>query len=141
MQLVVFKIGAEEYALPIQRVQEIIRYREPRRVASGGAVRGVINLRGRIVPVCDLAHLAVASASAPEDEKIVIIEADGVAAGLMVDGVSEVLSAEDDQVDRVTTAREDVFPGIAKVADRLIVLIDPASLLADLGVAALAEAA
>jgi purine-binding chemotaxis protein CheW len=89
--------------------------------------------------VCDLAHLAVASASAPEDEKIVII--DGVAAGLMVDGVNEVLSVEDDQVDRVTTAREDVFPGIAKVADRLIVLIDPAGLLVDLGVAAIAEPA
>jgi purine-binding chemotaxis protein CheW len=100
MQPVVFRIGAEEYALPIQRVQEIIRYREPRRVASGGAVRGVINLRGSIVPVCDLAHLSAASASAPEDEKIVIIESDGVAAELMVDGVNEVLSVEDDQVDR-----------------------------------------
>ena len=83
---------------------------------------------------------ATTQGSAPEDEKIVIIEADGVAAGLMVDGVNEVLSVEDDQVDRVATTREDVFPGIAKVADRLIVLIDPAGLLADLGVAALAEA-
>jgi hypothetical protein len=39
------------------------------------------------------------------------LRSDGVAAGLMVDGVNEVLSVEDDQVDRVTTAREDVFPG------------------------------
>ena len=56
-QLVIFSLGSEEYALPITRVQEIIRYTEPRMVASRTAwIRGVINLRGKIVPVCDLAE-------------------------------------------------------------------------------------
>ena len=56
-QLVIFSLGSEEYALPITRVQEIIRYTEPRIVASQTAwIRGVINLRGKIVPVCDLAE-------------------------------------------------------------------------------------
>jgi purine-binding chemotaxis protein CheW len=55
-QLVVFTRGAEQYALPIQQVQEIIRYRQPRSVASNDdSVRGVISLRGRMVPVHDLA--------------------------------------------------------------------------------------
>ena len=50
-QLVVFTLGAEQYALPIEQVHEIIRYDEPRSVASPIAwVRGVISLRGRIVP-------------------------------------------------------------------------------------------
>src|SRR5262249_45359473 len=54
-QLVIFSLGNEEYALPITRVQEIIRFTEPRNVASHTAwIRGVINLRGKIVPVCDL---------------------------------------------------------------------------------------
>ena len=54
-QLVVFTLGAEQYALPIQQVHEIIRYTEPRSVASRVSwVRGVISLRGRIVPVYDL---------------------------------------------------------------------------------------
>ena len=56
-QLVIFSLGNEEYALPITRVQEIIRFTEPRNVASHTAwIRGVINLRGKIVPVCDLAQ-------------------------------------------------------------------------------------
>ena len=55
-QLVVFTLGTEHYALPIQQVHEIIRYSEPRSVASRADwVRGVISLRGRIVPVYDLA--------------------------------------------------------------------------------------
>jgi hypothetical protein len=55
-QLVVFSLGDEEYALPIADVHEIIRYTEPRSVASSvDWVRGVISLRGKIVPVYDLA--------------------------------------------------------------------------------------
>ena len=55
-QLVVFSLGGEEYALPITQVHEIIRYAEPRSVASADpSVRGVISLRGKILPVYDLA--------------------------------------------------------------------------------------
>ena len=55
-QLVVFSLGDEEYALPITDVQEIIRYAEPRAVASESPwIKGVISLRGKIIPVCDLA--------------------------------------------------------------------------------------
>jgi len=61
MRLVVVALDAEEYGLPIDHVQEIIRHAEPRGIPStAGAVRGVITLRSRIIPVCDLAaHLAV----------------------------------------------------------------------------------
>jgi purine-binding chemotaxis protein CheW len=135
MQLVVFALGAEEYALPIHQVQEIIRYREPRRVSGNGSIRGVINLRSRIIPVCDLAgHLGATSAAAPEDAKIVIIDADGLGAGVMVDGVNEVMTVEEDTIERDVTSREDVLTGIAKVDDRLIILIDPAGLLTDLAI-------
>jgi purine-binding chemotaxis protein CheW len=55
-QLVVFSLGAEEYALPIAAVHEIIRFAEPRSVASEVPwIRGVIGLRGKIIPVYDLA--------------------------------------------------------------------------------------
>ena len=55
-QLVVFSLGAEEYALPIAAVHEIIRFSEPRSVASEVAwIRGVIGLRGKIIPIFDLA--------------------------------------------------------------------------------------
>src|SRR5580693_2150413 len=83
-QLVVFTLGAEHYALPIQQVHEIIRYSEPRSVASRADwVRGVISLRGRIVPVYDLAaRLGVASRELSEDTKIVIVEAGSETAGV-----------------------------------------------------------
>ena len=55
-QLVVFSIGSEEYALPIGAVHEIIRYTEPRTVTSDVPwIRGVIGLRGKIIPIYDLA--------------------------------------------------------------------------------------
>ena len=74
-QLVIFSLGSEEYALPITRVQEIIRYSEPRSVASQTPwIRGVINLRGNIVPVCDLAERLGLGLERPESAKIVILE-------------------------------------------------------------------
>ena len=134
MQLVVFELGSEEYALPIHQVQEIIRHREPRRVSNGNSVRGVINLRGRIVPVCDLAlQFGVTASVPPAEAKIVIIDADGIGAGLMVDGVNEVMSVDESQIEPAA-AQSDVFPGIAKVDDRLVILIDPVALVTELGV-------
>ena len=65
-QLVVFSLGSEEYALPIGSVHEIIRYTEPRTVASDAAwIRGVIGLRGKIIPIFDLASAWSSRPSAP----------------------------------------------------------------------------
>src|SRR5262245_6544979 len=92
-QLVIFSLGEEEYALPITRVQEIIRYTEPRGVASPVAwVRGVINLRGKIVPVCDLALRLGLPSDRREGAKIVIVETETGTAGVIVDDVDEVLT-------------------------------------------------
>src|SRR5439155_14130233 len=89
-QLVVFSLGEEEYALPITQVQEIIRYTEPRAVASEAAwIRGVISLRGKIIPVCDLsARLGLASEHA-NAQNIVVVETAAGTAGVIVDGVQE----------------------------------------------------
>ena len=83
-QLVVFSLGDEEYALPIADVHEIIRYTEPRSVASSVSwVRGVISLRGKIVPVYDLAsRLACARCGDVAEQKIVIVEAATQLAGV-----------------------------------------------------------
>ena len=85
-QLVIFSLGTEEYALPITRVQEIIRYTEPRVVASRTAwIRGVINLRGKIVPVCDLAERLGLELERSPVAKIVIVETQTGTAGVIVD--------------------------------------------------------
>ncbi len=138
-QLVVFTLGTEEYALPIQQVHEIIRYAEPRSVASRADwVRGVISLRGRIIPVYDLAaRLGLASALS-EQTKIVIVEAGNETAGVIVDGVEEVLTVEDGQLQEAPGADTTVIESIAKIGDRLVVLLKPAAVFSapDLAVAA-----
>src|SRR5437870_4403206 len=89
-QLVVFSLGEEEYALPIERVQEIIRFTEPRSVASRDPwLRGVISLRGKIVPVCDLAARLGLPAGQADSAKIEIVETDTGTAGVIVDDVEE----------------------------------------------------
>ena len=125
-QLVVFSLGEEEYALPITQVHEIIRYTEPRSVASSDpSVRGVISLRGKILPVYDLAtRLGVEHADVTE-AKIVIVETAEDMAGVVVDDVEEVITISGDQLDEAPTAGGRGIDGIAKIGDRLVVLLDP----------------
>jgi purine-binding chemotaxis protein CheW len=130
-QLVVFALGDEEYALPIQQVQEIIRYSEPRAVSSAEPwIKGVISLRGKIIPVFDLGLRLGVHAEPGEDQKIVIVETATGTAGVIVDEVEEVLTVDADQLDEVPGAGSDAIDAIAKIDDRLVVLLTPDRLLA-----------
>ena len=123
-QLVVFTLGAEHYALPIHAVNEIIRWSEPRSVASRTEwVRGVISLRGRIVPVYDVAARLGLTSELSEQSKIVIVEAGGEIAGVIVDSVEEVLTVSDDQVEEAPGADPAMIEAIVRIDDRLIVLL------------------
>jgi purine-binding chemotaxis protein CheW len=128
-QLVVFSLGDEEYALPITQVHEIIRWTEPRSVASDEAwVRGVISLRGKIVPVYDLAARLGLPSERPEHAKIVIVETASDMAGVIVDDVEEVLTVDVDALDTVPAAGDPAIEAIAKIEQRLVVLLDPVGL-------------
>lgn len=136
-QLVIFSLGSEEYALPITRVQEIIRYTEPRLIASRTSwIRGVINLRGKIVPVCDLADRLGLGLERSDVAKIVIVETATGTAGIIVDEVEEVLTVDDAQLDAVPAADSAYVDAIAKLGDRLAILLNPDGLLAGLDIAA-----
>jgi purine-binding chemotaxis protein CheW len=128
-QLVVFSLGDEEYALPITQVHEIIRWTEPRSVASDEAwVRGVISLRGKIVPVYDLAARLGLPSERPEHAKIVIVETASDMAGVIVDDVEEVLTVDVDALDTVPAAGDPAIEAITKIEQRLVVLLDPVGL-------------
>jgi purine-binding chemotaxis protein CheW len=132
-QLVVFTLGAEHYALPIQQVHEIIRYAQPRSVASRVEwVRGVISLRGRIVPVYDLAARLGVSSELSDQTKIVIVEYGEETAGVIVDDVDEVLTIEDAQIEEIPGSDGTLIDSIAKVGDRLVVLLKPSTIFAGL---------
>jgi purine-binding chemotaxis protein CheW len=128
-QLVVFSLGSEEYALPIGAVHEIIRYTEPRSVASEDAwIRGIIGLRGKIIPIFDLAARMELDRAGSEPGKIVIVETPAGQVGVMVDEVEEVLTVGPEQLDAVPTANRDSIEAIAKIEDRLVILLNPEGL-------------
>jgi purine-binding chemotaxis protein CheW len=128
-QLVVFTLGSEQYALPIEHVHEIIRYYEPRSVASRIEwVRGVISLRGRIVPVYDIAARLGLVSELSDRTKIVIVESGAETAGVIVDDVVEVLTVEQAQFEDVPGADQELIDSIAKLGDRLVVLLKPATI-------------
>jgi purine-binding chemotaxis protein CheW len=130
-QLVVFSLGAEEYALPIGAVHEIIRFTEPRSVASEVAwIRGVIGLRGKIIPIFDLAARLELDAGDSQPGKIVIVETGTGQVGVMVDEVEEVLTTTAEQLEDVPTASTDSIDAIAKIGDRLVILLNPEGLFA-----------
>jgi len=130
-QLVVFSLGSEEYALPIGAVHEIIRFTEPRSVASEVAwIRGVIGLRGKIIPIFDLAARLELAAGHSQPGKIVIVETGTGQVGVMVDEVEEVLTTTSDQLEAVPTASTDSIDSIAKIGDRLVILLNPEGLFA-----------
>jgi purine-binding chemotaxis protein CheW len=130
-QLVVFSLGTEEYALPIAAVHEIIRFAEPRSVASEIAwIRGVIGLRGKIIPIFDLAARLELAGTGSEPGKIVILETGGGQVGVMVDEVEEVLTVGSEQLDPAPTADTETIEAIAKIDDRLVILLNPEGLFA-----------
>jgi purine-binding chemotaxis protein CheW len=130
-QLVVFSLGSEEYALPIGSVHEIIRFTEPRTVASDAAwIRGVIGLRGKIIPIFDLASRMELEVAESEAGKIVIVESGTGQVGIMVDEVEEVLTVSSDQLEDVPSANSDSIEAIAKIEDRLVILLNLEGLFA-----------
>ncbi len=136
-QLVVLALGEERYALPITQVQEIIRYSEPRGIASNTSwIRGVISLRGKIVPVCDLGSRLGTSTELADDAKIVIVETGAGTAGVIVDDVDEVLTVGSDHINDVPGGGAEFVEAVAEVQDRLVLLLDPVRLLSGVELAA-----
>jgi len=134
-KLVVCALGGEEYGLPVGQVREIVRYAPPRPVASDVPwMRGVVSLRGRLVPVHDLAaRLGIAAgggahlpAAPPPTAKLVIVETADEPVGVLVDDVVEVLAVEESQLQPVPSGAG----RIARIGDRLVLLLDGEELAA-----------
>lgn len=132
LQLVSFEIGVEEYAIPILAVQEINRMMPITTVPhSPPAVEGVINLRGRIIPVIDMRkRFGVEASSDSADARIIVVEvgAEARVIGFTVDRVHEVLRLDASIVEPTPTAGSaisaDFIRGVGKLEDRLLILLD-----------------
>ncbi|MEM7681845.1 MAG: chemotaxis protein CheW [Planctomycetota bacterium] len=147
LQLVSFVVGTEEYAIPILSVQEINRMMQITRVPQSPAfVEGVINLRGKIIPVVDLRkRFGMPAKEATGDERIVVVEVSAESGtrvlGFTVDRVNEVLRVPSDIVDptpaMATGADSDYVQGVGKLDDRLLILLNLEKLFNDVELAGL----
>ena len=130
LQLVTFSIGDGEFGVDILKVQEIIRIMEITRIPrSPEFVEGVINLRGKVVPIIDLRRrFSMVARQHDSDTRIIVIEISGVIVGFVVDAVSEVLRIPLDTVEPappvVAGLESDYISGVCKLHDRLLILLD-----------------
>jgi purine-binding chemotaxis protein CheW len=127
-QVVVFSLRGEYYGLPITGVREIIRYVAPSATAMArGAIRGMIILRGRTLPIADLSSRLGHQLEVGARTRILVLEVAGGALGLIVDTVDGILPIPAAQIEPLPGGPADDGLGeeVAAVGDRLIVLIDP----------------
>jgi len=141
LQVVGFRIGNETYGVRIAAVREIVRVPEITSVPSAPeAIEGVINLRGKIIPVMDLRkRFGQTNIQHDKKNRILVVELDNKLVGLIVNAASEVLKIPASDVEASPTSLEEgranCVTGLGKYKGRLIVLLDMTRLL-DLGAAA-----
>ena len=134
-QIVVFKIEQESYGVPIDAVQEIVRVPDVTTVPDAPPFfMGVINLRGRIVPVVDLrARLRLAPAERTKHTRVLVTETDGRVIGILVDSVSEVRKLQSGAVeqppDMIAAVGIEYITGVARIGERLIIFLDVEKIL------------
>ena len=135
-QVATFKLGAEEYAVNVAQVQEIVRLSTLTRVPHAPPyVEGVVNLRGRIVPVVDLARrFELPPRERTKATRVIIAAVGGRTVGMLVDAVTEVLRLPDEAVDAAPQLLQDgiraeFVTGIGKLDGRLLIMLDLARVL------------
>jgi len=137
-QLVAFYLSKEEYGVAITQVQEVIRKIPITRIPGmQDFIEGVVNLRGRIIPVIDLrTRFGFARRSDSDKTRIIVTKAVNQIMGLVVDGVSEVVNLHDDQVDpippTISSINAEYLSGVGKLENRLVILLNLECLLNDL---------
>ncbi len=129
-QLVVFDLAGEIYGVNIETVREIIRMQAVTYVPDApDFVEGVINLRGRVIPVIDLRRrFALTVTDETSDSRVLVVDSAGEDLGVIVDAVTEVQRITEDSIEPVSnlvsTERSEYIVGITKVKEQLIILLD-----------------
>lgn len=134
MQLVTFNLG-EEYGVPINQVQEIIRVGSITQVPNSPVyMEGVINLRGRVLPVLNLRkRLKLSTQDITKESRIIVTEVGAKVIGLLVDSVSHVIKVPSDFIENapeeVLEVDTDYITGVGKLQNRIVILLDLEKLL------------
>lgn len=141
-EFLTFRLGAEEYGIDILKVQEIRSYEAPTRIANAPEfVKGVVNLRGVIVPIVDLRlKLACAASEYNSFTVVIVLNVKGRVVGAVVDSVSDVIELGRDAIkpspEMNTSVDTSYITGIGSVQGRMLILMDIEALMssADMGI-------
>ena len=135
LQLVGFKVEREFFGVQIAAVKEIVRVPQITPVPdTPDFVEGVINLRGRVVPVIDMRkRIGAPPVERKKENRVLILELDGKIVGITVDSASEIIKLPEDAIEPppeiVSYLGGEYVTGVGKLKERLIVLLDLARLL------------
>ena len=136
IQLVSFLLGEEEFGADILMVQEIIRVQPITRVPNAPYfVEGVINLRGKVIPIIDLRkRLNVSGTKDSRKIRIIVVDIDGKITGFIVDAVSQVLRIPRSTIEPppsivVAGIESEYITGVSKLDDKLLILLDFSKIL------------
>jgi purine-binding chemotaxis protein CheW len=136
LHLVIFELGPEQYAVPIAMVREVVRVADITRVPHAPPhIRGVMNLRGRILPVVELrTRLGLEAAELTPATRVVVAEVRGRILGYLVDRVVQVSRLGGGSVvaapDEVRCGSADAITGVARRGDQLLLLLELERILA-----------
>lgn len=134
-QMVLFELGSEIYGLDIATVHEIIRMQPITRVPKAPFyVEGVINLRGKVIPVIDMGkRFGLEKVERAKNNRIVVVNINDTILGIIVDAVTEVIRIPTESIepvsDIITAAKSDYLMGIAKLTDKMVILLELDKLL------------
>lgn len=138
VQYIVVKIGNEQYGINIKYIDNIVRNQKITRVPKTQTYyKGVINLRGEIIPVMSIRlKLGLEDDEFTDKTRIIIVKIEGATIGVIVDQVREVVTLDDDNTEKITrTSRDDAAAGyissIGKSKGELISLLDIVSLIVE----------
>lgn len=129
VQIVVFKLGREEYGISILQVQEIKRMTDITRVPhTPDYIKGVINLRGSVLPVVDLRkRLNLPPQENTDDTRIIIVKVEDIAVGMIVDSVTEVTAILGENIESPNSVVGEIaanyISGVGKKDERLLILL------------------
>jgi purine-binding chemotaxis protein CheW len=129
-QLISFTIGTEEYGLDLLRVREVIRIRPVTWLPKApSCVKGIINLRGDIIPIVDLRdRFGLTAVDHTAVTRVIVAEVQGQPVGMVVDSASQVVRVPADQFDPppplTGEVSRDFITAVGKLDDRLIIMID-----------------
>ena len=138
IQVVIFRLRNEEFGVDINRVREIVRMMEITHIPEApGFLEGVINLRGQVIAVVDLARQfdLTPLPELPKSARIVVVEVGETTVGMIVDEVPEVLRIAEENIEPTpeiiqTRIKSDYIRGVGKLNERLIVMLDLSKVLA-----------